>query len=41
MNRMTQANNRHSLRNHMNAIDMQGNPRLRLLSYALLLVLCI
>lgn len=41
MNGMTRTNNRHSLRNRVNAPGMQGNSLLRLLSYVLLLVLCI
>ena len=41
MNMMTRTNNCHSLRNRMNAIGKQGNSLLRLLSYVLLLVLCI
>jgi hypothetical protein len=38
---MTRTNNRHSLRNRMNALRMQGISLLRLLNYVLLLVLCI
>lgn len=38
---MDRTNNRQSLRTRMNAPGMLGNSLLRLLSYVLLLVLCI